>query len=134
MSNTSVAGRSNYVKIKDMEGLKKSLEIFTHLSIVSDNDGKHCILAEYDSFFVQSVFIGEEEEEEVELQIETHIIPFLEDNEIFIFMEVQNEKLRWIYGYAEAYQGNKRLAVSLEDIYDMVKKEWKTDEYTTAQY
>lgn len=132
MSNTSVAGRSNYVKVKDIEGLKKSLAIFTHLSIVSDNDGKHCILAEYDSFFVQSVFIGEEEEEEVELQIETHIIPFLEDNEIFIIMEVQNDKLRWLYGWADAYQGNKCLTVSLEDIYGMIEKEWKTDGYTTV--
>jgi hypothetical protein len=136
MSNVNFAGRSNYVKVKDHAGLSKSLSIFSHLSLESGKDGKYCILSKYDSSFCQSAYVDDEEggEYEVELKPEIHIIPFLEDNEIFIIIEVQNDKLRWLYGWAEAYQGSKRLTVNLEDIYKKIEQEWGTDEYTTAQY
>ena len=136
MSNINLAGRSNYVRIKDHAGLSKSLSIFSHLSLESGKDGKYCILSEYDSPFSQSAYVDDEEggEMEVEFDAQTHIMPFLEDNEIFIIIEVQNDKLRWLYGWADAYQGNKRLTVNLEDIYKKIEKEWGTDEYTTAQY
>lgn len=134
--NFNIAGRSNYVKVKDHAGLSKSLSIFSHLSLESGKDGKYCIIAEYDSPFSQSAYIDDEEggETEVEFDAQTHIMPFLEDNEIFVIMEVQNDKLRWLFGYAEAYRGDKMLSVNLEHIYRMIEKEWGTDEYTTAQY
>lgn len=133
---TNIAGRSNYVRIKDHAGLSKSLSIFEHLSLESGKDGKYCIISKYDSPFSQSAYVDNEEggEMEVEFDAQTHIMPFLEDNEIFIIMEVQNDKFKWLYGYAEAYRGNKMLSVNLEHIYKMIELEWGTDEYTTAQY
>lgn len=137
MSNINFAGRSNYVKVKDHAGLSKSLQPFKHLSLEGGREGKYCLLSEYDTPFYQSGYnIDEDGEEDYDAEIEldpiVHIMPFLEENEILIVQEVSNDKLRSVYGFAEAYQGTKRLTVTTDDIYAKIESQWGTDTYTTV--
>lgn len=126
MSNSNYAGRSNRVKVKDLEGLKKSLKQFDWLSLFEE-DGKYYISADdYDPFF-QTAYL---EDVEIEFDPQIHIIPYLEDKEILIIMEVSNEKLQYIYGAAYAYmKGKTRICVNLDHIHRMIEQQWNTNEY-----
>lgn len=134
MSNMNFAARSNCVKIKDLEGLKKSLKPFEHLLIEEQQNERYCILANnYDSFFqTATITVNEEFEEtaEIELDPQIHIIPYLEDKEILIVMEVANDKLRYIYGTSYAYMKDRgRICVDLDHIHRLIEERWSTDEY-----
>jgi hypothetical protein len=127
------AGRSNCVKVRDLVGLKESLKPFSHLFLYESND-KHYISAEnYDPIFQSAEIVVDDEfgeVAEIEFDPQIHVIPFLEDKEILIMMEVAHEKLRYIYGASYAWmKGRNRLCVDLDHIHRMIEQQWNTDEY-----
>lgn len=115
------AARSNYVRIKDMEGLKASLEPFEiEISHGSDeNEGKICLLgSSADNGGMPSYIWEDGTDEMIEFSFAEHVCPFMEDGEILVVMESGAEKLRYITGYASAYNAKgDAVHVSLSDIY-----------------
>lgn len=130
MSDYNFAGRSNSVKVKDIEGLQESLKHFGHLWVYPEDDKYYISAENYDAFFQNSY--NDETDEEIELDPDIHIIPFLEDGEILIVMEISNCKLRDIYGFAGAWmKGKKRLHIDLDQIHGLIEREWNTDSYNS---
>lgn len=117
MSNWYGGSRTNYVKVKDLEGLQQALEPFD-LEIVQDDQDRVALLSnsEYGEWPSYGI-----DDDETELDVHEHILPYLEDGQVLIIMEAGAEKPRYISGWAEAYHtGGSVVRVSLQDIYDKV--------------
>jgi hypothetical protein len=127
MANWYGAARSNYVRIKDMEGLKKALEPFQVVICRKSDECPElvCFLStESDSggwpgsVWVTKEVNGESIEDEIEFDPSSHICPFMEEDQILVTMEAGAEKLRYISGQAAAWNANGDCCViSLDDIY-----------------
>lgn len=113
--------RSNYVKIKDVEGLEKSLAPFPIRIAEGDgkNEGKVCFLSEEpDSGGWPGSYYDHETDEEIEFLVAARICPFMEDDQILVMMEAGAEKLRYITGNAQAYNAKgEECWMQLSDIY-----------------
>lgn len=141
MANWYGSARSNYVRIADMGGLKRALKPFPGIEIVAEwpgpevtgdtTGGKHALLVGegsedggWPSFGLMEVEDeeGSVYEEEVEFSFIEFVMPYVEVGEVLVIMACGAEKLRYLTGFAEAYQ---RLAdgtirdctVSIDDIY-----------------
>lgn len=129
MANWYGSARSNYVRVRDMDGLLAALEPFP-IGVHTRENGLTCFLSEEadsggwpSTAWVQR---DEDEDEEIEFDPRVQIVPFLEDNEVLIMMEIGAEKLRYLTGNAVAFHpdGEKVLSVNIHDIYALVKNEW----------
>lgn len=116
MANYEEAWRTNYVKIKDTDKLTKALEPFD--IEVWANDGFTAFGGTYEGGFPQW---GEDSEsEEIEFSFAEHVCPFMEEDQILIAMSVGHEKLRYVSGWAQAYnQKGEFIQIALFDIYKM---------------
>lgn len=126
MANWYGSARTNYVRVKDMDGLVAALEPFP-IEIADDGEGRVCFLStECDSGGWPSFSFDEETDEEIEFDFQEHVVPFLDDNEVLIAMEVGAEKLRYLSGQAVAYHpdGEQVLVVNIRDIYELVFNQW----------
>lgn len=125
MANWQGTARSNYVKIKDMEGLKEALKPFPirlHTAVAGPNEGKVCLLSEEsdDGGWPSYAYSSDDDdgEDEIEFDISAVVCPYMEPGEILVIMETGAEKLRYISGYAAAFnhEGNA-VYLFLSDIY-----------------
>lgn len=125
MSDWYGGSRTNYVKIKDMDGLKKALEPFD-LEIVEDRDSPNSIAllpnSEYGDW---PTWAYTEDGEEIELDPVGHICPFMEEGQVLVIMEAGAERLRYISGWAQAFTWDGRFVeVSLHQIYEKAAQEF----------
>lgn len=140
MANWTGAARSNYVHITDMGGLLKSLESLP-ISIHSGKDGTCCFSSEeldsggWPSFYIDADDSGEDHE--TEFTFETHIMPYVQEGDVLVAMEVGNEKLRYLTGFATAFcrRGSEveTVSVNLDDIYTKANSAFGVQP-TTAKY
>ena len=144
MSNWNGAARSNYVRIKDMDGLKNALSPFP-IRVYQNNDGLVCFLSEeedtgsWPSFALVEVDHedGWPSEDEIEFDPTVQICPFMEDDQILVMMEAGAEKLRYVSGHASAFNAKgDSCGVSLNDIYEKAAEKFSVPvgKITDASY
>lgn len=133
------SARSNYVRVKDMDGLKAALEPW-EIDIQPDDEdpakdpAKVCFMSENQFGGWPSTTEIEVDDpddpdgiicEEVEFDPAVHICPFLEPGQVLILMEIGAEKLRYLTGNAVAYHSDgRRTALSLDSIYTQAAQEF----------
>jgi hypothetical protein len=125
MANYYASSRTNYFKVKDVEAFKTEIESMTgSVEIVSQKaDGVTLVGLlgnDPDGDGFPFSFYSHEEEEYVELDWEKIFKAHLEDDWVAIIMEAGAEKLRYINGYAIAYNNKgETKTVGLNDIYTL---------------
>jgi hypothetical protein len=132
MANYYESARSNYFLVKDVDAFKADLN-GSGLGIQGNNDNPNqvALFATEDGF--PSEIYDEDSFEGVEIVWEDIFEKHLLDDEVVIIMGAGAEKLRYVNGWAVAYN-NKRESkvVSLHDIYDLAKE--LGSEITRAEY
>ena len=127
MANYYESARSNYFKVKDIEAFEKELEMVKSLEVSkseSHNDQRRdyvCLLSDNENGFPFDYY-DESLEDYVEIDWEGIFARHLKDDSVAIIIGAGAEKLRYIRGYAYAFnnKGETRF-LSLDDIYEMAK-------------
>jgi hypothetical protein len=125
MANYYEASRSNYFAVKNLEAFKTAIEMFP-IEIVSreEKDGEILVglLGDYENGFAWTYY-DEDTEDDVEIVWEDIFKEHLADDSVAIFMGVGSEKLRYLSGWAVAYnnKGETR-SVDLSSIYELGKE------------
>ena len=137
MANYQGAERTNYVRIRE-EKLHDVAEYVGMFNIeMHEEDGTYCFLpsAWNDDGCFQS-WREDEGGNELELDWES-VARAMEDGQVLIIMSAGHEKLRYIGGWAEAWdwRGNYT-SLSLNDIYKHASEEFgvPTDDISCAEY
>lgn len=146
MANWNGSARSNYVKIKDIDGLKAAIAPF---EVTIEEHGSNpllgfCFLStdEYGGWpGTVSIWRGDTADEEVEEEVTfdpvVQICPFMEPDQILVLLEAGAEKLRYITGVATAFSATGDIIqISLEDIYALAAKTFGVEQtgITRAEY
>ena len=138
MANYYGAARSNFVLVKDMAGLRKSLSVWP--ITIEESEGKAVFLSEApDGDGWPSFAIGADGEE-IAFSFEEHIMPFIKEGEVLVVMEAGAEKLRYLIGWANAYVRSgttvKKKTVSITDIYRLAARAFRVpvDSISEASY
>ena len=116
--------RTNYFQVKDIDAFKNELEMFKALEVVpSERDGKTyvCLLNDNENGFPFDIY-DDTLEDYVEIDWEAIFTKHLQDDSVAIIMGAGSEKLRYIRGYAFAFNNKGETKfLSLDDIYEMAK-------------
>lgn len=135
MANYYAVARTNYVLIKDVDGLKKALEPFS-VSVEAkfpgaDPENYICILSRDGGW----PSLGYDNNgDEVEFDFIKQVCPFMEDGQVLITMEAGHGKLRYVTGYAWAYHSDGRqVGLSLDDIYTKAAVEFGVPRNTISK-
>ena len=135
MANYYETARSNYFLVKDVDAFKAELDgsglgievqqvgELTQVGLFADTDQTGAFFGFYDHDNFESI----------ELDWEGIFKRHLVDNQVAIIMGAGSENLRYINGWAEAYnnKGEKRV-INLGSIYDLAKE--LGSEITKAEY
>jgi len=144
MSNFNGTARSNYFRVKDVEAFKEAMEALPAIN-VWEKDGLFAIYSEdpdtgtWPSWMIRDDPDPDEEgafiQDEYEIDMPTEIAPHLADGEVCVLMEAGAEKLRYISGWAVAFDNTDRpvVRVSLNAIYAKAKEAFGV-EPTDASY
>lgn len=152
MANYYGSGRSNYVKVTDIEMIKKIAALYGCSVSFKDEDeasGLVCLLAETEHGDFENYRFPDKDEvklikqvwPEAEIDDETFELPdfmktiskYLKRGYVFIWTHVGNEKLRYLTGYSAAVNSKGQTkCVSITDIYKLAKPMGK--HITTAEY
>ena len=128
VSNWYGAAKSNFVKVKDLDALRKALEPWSIK--IQENcaaDGKICLLASSDEGGWPS-WGTDEEGADVEFSFADLVVPHLVEGEVLVVVEAGHEGLRCITGFAEAFDTKGgRVSLGLGDIMELAAKEFKVD-------
>jgi hypothetical protein len=131
MANYYESARTNYFAVKDVEAFKKEIEPLG-LEVVENKDGKLALLSDLEEGFPYSYY-DEEIEDSVEVSWNEIFKQHLQDEEVAILMGAGAEKLRYISGWAVAYNNKgEQKSVSLDDIYELASSLGKN--VTKAEY
>lgn len=111
----SGAARSNYVRFKDLDALKKALEPWGAIEIEANGAGLHCLLARTeDGGWPSGTQVegtddeGEAVEEELYFDFEEVVVPHLAEGQALVVMQSGHEGLRYVTGHASAYTWDGR--------------------------
>jgi hypothetical protein len=135
MANYYESARSNYFFVKDIEAFEAELN-GSGLEISTKKIGdltQVCLLADIEQAGAFFEFYDPETFESIELDWTGIFKRHLVDNQVAIIMGAGAEKLRYINGWAEAYnnKGEKRV-IGLSDIYKLAEE--LGSEITRAEY
>jgi hypothetical protein len=133
MANWEGAARSNYVSIRDEEGLRKALKPFD--ITIWEKNGLFAFGGDSDSGGWPSFAYDEEDsDDEVEFDPATQICPFMAEDSVLVMMQSGHEKLRYVDGRAEAYNSaGEYVSISITQIYEIAKEKFGI-EPTAAEY
>lgn len=137
MANWYGATRTNYVKVTDLEAVKKVFKPFA-VGIYIDGGGSICLLSE-DEYggWPASVMAEDDDGFEIGEELEFDfglIVPYLQAGEVLVVISSGAEKLRNITGDSIAYAWDGRVTrVDINDIYEKVRAEFGVDT-TRAEY
>ena len=123
--------RSNYFAVKDPEAFKAFLQQFGDLELMegeADKKGLFGFLVGGDSGSLPSskrapAPDGEGLEEDIDVDFIAELAPYLADGHVGVVIEIGYEGMRFLGGYASAFnnQGETR-QISLDDIYETAKQ------------
>lgn len=140
MADWNGSARTNFVRIKDKQGLIASLEPFGDIHLgwhPKFPDSVVCFDGSRSEFGGFPSTVWDEEDNEVEFSWAEHVAPFLAEGEVLVFMESGSEKLRYISGHAGAITWDGReVVIYLGDIYRMAAEKFGVDVncITRAEY
>ena len=124
MSNFNGTARSNYFRVKNAEAFVEAMLALPGVGVwtKTGEDGvvRHAVSSEdCDTGTWPTTGYNDETDEEIEYDMPTEIAPHLMDGEVCVLMEAGAEKLRYISGWAVAFDNTDRpcVYVSLGDIY-----------------
>ncbi len=133
MANYYESARSNYFFVKDIEAFKSELN-GSGLEISTKKSGdltQVCLLADMENGFPFEKY--DDNYDSTELDWADIFKRHLVDNQVAIIMGAGAEKLRYISGWAIAYNNKgESKSINLDDIYDLAKE--LGSEVTTATY
>lgn len=140
MANWYGAARSNYFRVKDHEAFKASMS--ENGVDVFEGEGKTAGMVMVtpntlvdDSGGWPRWRYDENTDEDVEIDVPELVAGHLAEGSVAVFMQCGHEKLRYLDGYAEAIdRTGKRIAVSLNDIFQMAAKSFEGQTVTDATY
>lgn len=101
MSNFVGIARTNYVTVEDVEGLKEALSPWP-VEMVLNAEGKVSLLDDDPDGTGWPTFAQDDDGNDIELDIETVIMPFVKEGEVLVLMEAGYEKKRYVSGWAVA--------------------------------
>jgi hypothetical protein len=142
MANYYAAARTNAFQVKDEEAFLLEIAPIKGLTLIKENiqeDGiqRYVLTTDYEQGNGWSSLYLEYDEDNIsELDIMDIIPEHLPDNEVCIFMEVGNEKLRYLVGTSIAVNNkNQAIKIFLNDIYEQLDELTDTPELITrAEY
>jgi hypothetical protein len=137
MANYYGSGRTNYFLVKDAEEFKKDIDAlgvgFEVVSRTNANGIVHVALLSEDENGFPADTYNEETEDYETISWEEIFGKHLADGSVAIIIEVGSEKLRYLNGYAVAYNNKgESKSIGLEEIYDLAKE--LGSEITRAEY
>lgn len=135
MANYYATARTNYFRVNDVEGLRailpSGIKLHTRTHLETETEFV-CLLDEAGDGWPGYIW-NEEGECEEEFDWVERVAPFLLDDEVAIFMEAGNEKLRYISAYAFAFNNKgETKTTSISDIYRKARK--LGNNITAAEY
>lgn len=148
MSNFNGTARSNYFRVKDEGAFEAAMAALPDINVwTKETDGvlRYAIGSDDADTgcwpsFMHAESVGEPggdevEQEDREIFMPDEIAPHLADGEVCVLMEAGAEKMRYINGYALAFDNTDRpvVRVSLDDIYEKAKEAFGV-EPTDASY
>lgn len=132
MANYCASARTNYFRVRSKGEFLTWTHTIPEIS-VEERDGRFAIFAETEYGWPTERW-NSDAGEGTEFDLASELKAHLADGEAAIFMEVGNERLRYLNGFAFAIRSDgERLSLCLDDIYDLVKREWNI-EPTYASY
>jgi hypothetical protein len=123
MANYYANSRSNYFRVRDKEAFKAFCETF-NVEYIEDKDGRSGWCGHDDDCGgipgdIYNEETGDSEDIDFPLEVSKHLC----DGEVAIMLEVGNEKLCYIIGYAVAINSKgERKVINLLDIYNAAKE------------
>jgi hypothetical protein len=134
MANYYESARTNYFLVKDIEEFKGVADTIIGVELVSrpDDEGNTLVALIGDGEYWPT-YLENEDGEEIEIEWEEIFKTHLADDQVAIIMGSGAEKLRYISGWALAFnnKGESKF-ISLDNIYDLAKE--LGSKITTATY
>lgn len=117
----TASARTNYVVVEDVDGLKKALNDWP-ISIATDKvDGKVALLARGNNGW--PAWGLSKEGDEISLDVGAQIMPFVNEGQVLVLMEIGHEGTKYVSGSACAWirRGTEisELNLALANIYQM---------------
>lgn len=130
MANYYATARSNYFGVKDVQAFKewcnkRSLEFWEKSELGDENEDSLFAITplSYDSGAWPIYHYNEETGKDKDFEIAEEICEHLKDGHVAILIEVGNEKLRYLNGYAIAVNNHgESKSINLNDITDMARE------------
>ncbi len=123
MANFNGTARSNYFKVKDIAAFDAWVESVPGLVSSPAGDMQMIYSDDPDEGCFPAYYYDEATDESIDIDLISDISEHLADGEVCVLMEAGAEKLRYISGWAVAFDNTDKPAVrvSLNDIYDLAK-------------
>jgi hypothetical protein len=124
MANYYESARTNYFQVKDIDAFKEELKDVKSLDIIVEHRNLKdyvCLLADSENGFAWDYY-DEAQEDYVEIDWDGIFTKHLVDGSVAIIIGAGAEKLRYVSGYAFAFNNKgetKRIA--LDDIYKLAE-------------
>lgn len=133
MANYYGLGRSNYVTVSDKEKWKELCDKFG-VQFIENPDSQVGFLCNNEEGDLPShIENPEESQDDIEVEPMEEFCKLVADEEVLVFQTVGYEKLRYLSGYAIAYNNRgEYVNVSLQDIYK--KSETLGTNITVCEY
>ncbi len=121
-------GRTNYVKVKDVEKFKELCDEF-NMHFIENGNGKVGFYTESEDGGT-TIFVEPDEDEsgdiiyngDVQRDILDEVVPLLDDGEVLIFVHNGNEKMRYLGGYSYAINNKgESKSLNINSIFDLAK-------------
>lgn len=127
MANYSGLWRSNYFQVKEPKAFLEGINMIPNIEVFEEDteDGvvSYCLLGNYDTedYGIPSSYYDHESGDEIDFCLEQFIGEHITDNSVAVLIEVGNEKLKYLNGYALAISSKEIIGLNLDKIYDMAK-------------
>jgi hypothetical protein len=135
MANYYASARSNYFRVKDKALFLEECHAIQCNVVHEERDGKeYCALLFEEG--IPSFTYNEDGFEEEDIDWREFFAKHLQEDSVAVLMESGAEKLRYIIGYAFAYNSEGDcLKIDLDDIYPKILETWgDAIETTSASY
>lgn len=124
MANYAASFRSNYFKVKDTAAFLMEINEKHEVDIVAKEDRVGLFASSLtDDGTIPVRYEPEDEDQENPISIMTDIIPHLVENEVAVFFEIGQEKLRYLTGRAVAvHSSGETTSMDFNDIYKQAQE------------
>ena len=125
--------RSNYVRAKNPKRLKDVLGEY-ELQIIEDDDERIGFISQYQEGVPRHID-NDGEYSDMYIDDDPRIPKLMAEGEVLVIIEIGQDKMRYLRGYAVAVNWDGRVChSSLEDIYSMAGANFGTKPATLAEY